>query len=202
MPTKNYQKGITLIEMMIAMIIGVFIVGGVIGMFITSVRSNSDHIRMVELNQEMRVVMSLITRELRMANADEAAFNSLPNVYLCDPCDVDLTAPSGVQTLSFAFNGDNKSFAVDNSSIVFDNGANPESLTMPEHNYANSNFTVWKLYTSAADGTRWEDQDYAVQADDTDEDQIKVDINLVGSVPISGGDVAERTLIKTVRVRN
>ncbi|MCX4190368.1 PilW family protein [Methylophaga sp. OBS3] len=200
--SKSKQKGLTLIELMIAMIIGILIIGGVIGMFVTSVRSNADHIKMIELNQEMRVVMSLITRELRMANADEAAFNALPNVYLCDACDVTLNTVDGNQTLAFSFNGDNKSFAINGDVIVFDNGANPEGLTMPEHNYSTSSFTVWKLYTSVADGTRWENQNYAIQADDTDEDQIKVDINLVGSTEISGGDIAQRRLIKTVRVRN
>lgn len=59
------QKGITLIELMIAILIGLIVLSATIGIFITSLKSNSDTLKMVRLNQELQAVMTLMTRDIR-----------------------------------------------------------------------------------------------------------------------------------------
>ncbi|WP_340121141.1 prepilin-type N-terminal cleavage/methylation domain-containing protein [Methylobacter svalbardensis] len=59
------QRGFTLIELMISMVIGLIILAAVIGMFVSMVKADNDYLKSVRLNQELRSVMSLITRDLR-----------------------------------------------------------------------------------------------------------------------------------------
>jgi prepilin peptidase dependent protein B len=59
--------GFSLVEMMIAIVVGLVVVGGVIGVFASAVKSHTDNLRMTRLNQELRTTMNLMTRELRRA---------------------------------------------------------------------------------------------------------------------------------------
>jgi len=73
MPIKNKERGITLIELLIAMVLGIVVTGGIITVFATTVRYNSDNLQMIRLNQELRGVMSLISRDLRRAGYHNSA---------------------------------------------------------------------------------------------------------------------------------
>lgn len=64
---KNKCNGFTLIELLIASVLGIVVIGGIITVFGTTVRYNSDNLQMIRLNQELRGVMSLISRDLRRA---------------------------------------------------------------------------------------------------------------------------------------
>jgi len=59
--------GLTLIELLIAMALGIFVTGTVITVFTTTVKYNADNLQMIRLNQELRGAMSLISRDLRRA---------------------------------------------------------------------------------------------------------------------------------------
>jgi len=61
----NRQSGLTLIEMMIAMLIGLIVSGAVLTTFITTVSTNAAAMKMVKLNQELRTSMTLISRDIR-----------------------------------------------------------------------------------------------------------------------------------------
>ncbi|OUR73996.1 hypothetical protein A9Q78_01900 [Methylophaga sp. 41_12_T18] len=61
------QDGLTLIEMMIAILIGLIIMASTIGIFITSIKANSDTLKMTRLNQELQAVTTLMSRDLRRA---------------------------------------------------------------------------------------------------------------------------------------
>ena len=72
------QAGLTLIEMMIAMVLGLFVTAVIITVFSTSVRSSTENIKMIRLNQELRGVMTMMADELKRAgysaNPSESAF--------------------------------------------------------------------------------------------------------------------------------
>lgn len=72
------QKGLTLIEMMIAIVIGLIITSAVMTMFISNIRSNRDSVAMIRLNQELRGTMTFISDELKRAgysaNPEEGGF--------------------------------------------------------------------------------------------------------------------------------
>lgn len=66
----NVQRGFTLIELMISMLIGLIILAAVIGMFVSMVKADNDYLKSIRLNQELRAAMSLITRDIRRAGND------------------------------------------------------------------------------------------------------------------------------------
>lgn len=61
------QTGVTLIELLIGMLIGLIIVAAGISVFVTSVRGQSDNIKLSRLNQDMRAMMDIIERDIRRA---------------------------------------------------------------------------------------------------------------------------------------
>ena len=65
MLSRQHQKGLSLIELMIGLATGLFLLAGVIGIFSMSLKSNSDNLKMTRLNQELRSAMDLMQRELR-----------------------------------------------------------------------------------------------------------------------------------------
>jgi len=61
----NNNKGLTLVEMLIALVLGLFVTAVIITVFSTNVRSSNENIRMIRLNQELRGVMALMVDELK-----------------------------------------------------------------------------------------------------------------------------------------
>lgn len=64
-PIKKTQSGLTLIEMLVAAALGLFVTAVVITVFATNVRTNTENLKMVRLNQELRAVMNFMADELR-----------------------------------------------------------------------------------------------------------------------------------------
>lgn len=73
---KSAHKGLTLIELLIAMVLGILVSGAIITVFVTNVKSSSESIRMIHLNQELRFVMGFISDELKRAGYSGSATNS------------------------------------------------------------------------------------------------------------------------------
>ena len=61
------QHGFGLIELMVSLVIGMVVVGGVLAMFVSSLGSNSSQMKMSRLNNELRMAMTSITRDMRRA---------------------------------------------------------------------------------------------------------------------------------------
>jgi len=74
----NNQKGLTLIEMMIAMVLGLFVTAIILTVFSSTVRSNVENMKMIRLNQELRGAMTFMVDELKKtgysANPDTLSF--------------------------------------------------------------------------------------------------------------------------------
>lgn len=71
--TRLGQRGFTLIELLISIVIGLIILSAVLGLFVSMIRSNTDSIKTIQLNHELRAAMSLISRDLRRAGANRNA---------------------------------------------------------------------------------------------------------------------------------
>lgn len=65
--THSTQKGVTLIELLIGMVVGLIVLSGVIYVFITSVSSSRDILNSSRLNQDLSAIMSIISGDLRRA---------------------------------------------------------------------------------------------------------------------------------------
>ncbi len=60
-------SGFSLVELMISITVGLVVLGGVVSIFVSSVKGNADALKMTRLNQELQAVMSMMTRDIRRA---------------------------------------------------------------------------------------------------------------------------------------
>lgn len=63
------SRGFTLIELMLGLLLGLIVLGGVLGVFVTTYQSSSQDIKRVRLNEEMRAVMEMMSGDLRRAGS-------------------------------------------------------------------------------------------------------------------------------------
>jgi type IV pilus assembly protein PilW len=70
------EGGFSLIEMMIAMFVGLVMLGAVYGVFILQNRTFSSQEELVEMQQSVRAGMDMITREIGLAGYDLTRVNS------------------------------------------------------------------------------------------------------------------------------
>lgn len=61
------QSGISLIELMIGSAVGLIVLAGVLNFYLTTVETSADNLQMARLNQELRAVMDIMTRDIRRA---------------------------------------------------------------------------------------------------------------------------------------
>lgn len=61
------QKGIGLVEMMIALVLGMIVIGASMGVYIGTFGANSSQMKYSRLNNELRMVITQVTRDLRRA---------------------------------------------------------------------------------------------------------------------------------------
>jgi prepilin peptidase dependent protein B len=61
------QRGLSMVELMVAVTVGLIVLTGVTAMMVNSLQSANDTMRAARLNQELRAVMDLIVRDLRRA---------------------------------------------------------------------------------------------------------------------------------------
>ena len=64
---RTRERGLTLVELMIAIAVALFVMAGVLAVFQMNLKTYTSSADYVRLNQEMRAVMHLITRDLRRA---------------------------------------------------------------------------------------------------------------------------------------
>jgi prepilin-type N-terminal cleavage/methylation domain-containing protein len=73
------QAGFSLVEMMVALVAGLIVVGAVITFLMSSFKSNSDFVRSTRLTQELRNTLDLVSRDLQRAGYDDNALVYLGN---------------------------------------------------------------------------------------------------------------------------
>jgi len=112
------QTGLTLIEMMIAMVLGLFVTAVIITVFSTNVRSSTENIKMIRLNQELRGVMTFMSDELKRAGYSGSATvdDFMDDFNAPDPA----TAPRSC--IRYAYDED-----ADADAVAAAGGTNPES---------------------------------------------------------------------------
>ncbi|MCB5195933.1 prepilin-type N-terminal cleavage/methylation domain-containing protein [Deefgea salmonis] len=77
------QLGMSLIELMVSMALGLLLLGAASSMALSSLFANKDGLRNMALEQEIQPMMSLISRELRRSGYSQLAEDdtSMPNKY-------------------------------------------------------------------------------------------------------------------------
>lgn len=110
----NTQRGFTLIELMISMVIGLIILAAVIGMFVSMIKADNDYLKSVRLNQELRAAMSLLTRDIRRAGVNRnAAVNSPANPFsVAGTTKISIGTPGPTAGTSISFSYDEVADAI------------------------------------------------------------------------------------------
>lgn len=73
------QQGLSLIELMIAVVLGIFVTGGIIQLFTNSQQTYRIQENLSRLQENARFAMNIITRDIRMADYSGCTRNSINN---------------------------------------------------------------------------------------------------------------------------
>jgi type II secretory pathway component PulJ len=73
------MAGFSLVELMVALVVGMIVAGAVLAFTVSSVRANSEYVRAARLAQEMRSINQQVVSELRRAGYDEGAMDYVSN---------------------------------------------------------------------------------------------------------------------------
>ena len=77
MGVRDSQHGFSVVEIMIAMVASLIVVGSVLAFTVSTVQSNTENVQATRLSQDLRAVMNLMTRELRRAGYDEESLDGV-----------------------------------------------------------------------------------------------------------------------------
>jgi Tfp pilus assembly protein PilW len=100
------MTGFSLVELMVALVAGMVVVGAVLAFTVSSVRANTDYVQSTRLMQELRNVTDYMTVELKRAGYDEKAMTYVANptstaVSHFAPMKIDTTA--GTSCILYAY---------------------------------------------------------------------------------------------------
>lgn len=175
------------------MIIGLFITGAIIAVFISNVKSSTETVKMIRLNQELRVVMGFISDELKRAgySADPDNDEFISELFVSPSNDCILYSydsdGNGVRTAA----EENFGFRLESEQIQWGRNVNCnaaagwESLTFTENSRITS-FTILpptNLITNGSVNIR------------------RYEITIVGETDLIPG-TATRSISEVVRIRN
>jgi len=94
-----YQRGLSLIELMIALVLGVFVVGALIALYINSKESYILTENMARLQESGRFAMSLVSRDLRWADYRQCVSNDLLSTAVAGTNDAGLNSSDTITTV-------------------------------------------------------------------------------------------------------
>jgi type IV pilus assembly protein PilW len=188
---KLTQKGITLIELMIALILALLVTATILTIFVSNVKSSAENIQMMQLNQELRAAMNFMSDELKRHGYSSAAASSAMNSLDTSTAGCVIygyTASGAVNSIrGFRLNGDDLEWCSDNAAGC-GNGNCPapgwQDITT-DGTTAITTFTVDATNTASSGSV-------TIQ---------RLDITLTGQRQLNPG-TAVRTFEETIRIRN
>lgn len=76
------QRGVTLVELLIGMAVGIIVVGGAVGIYVSTVQGSSITLKSSKLNQETSALLHVMVNDIRRAgfwgNVDPSSLNANP----------------------------------------------------------------------------------------------------------------------------
>ena len=108
--TRKQQAGVTLVELMIGLLVGLIVVAAGTNIFSTSIRGQTDNINLIRLNQDMRAMMDIMARDIRRAgfvtSDPEANLTSLRNNPFFNGVFTDIAVQDEGACIVYAYNRD------------------------------------------------------------------------------------------------
>ena len=107
---RKQQAGVTLVELMIGLLVGLIVVAAGTNIFSTSIRGQTDNINLIRLNQDMRAMMDIMARDIRRAgfvtSDPEANLTSLRNNPFFNGVFTDIAVHDEGACIVYAYNRD------------------------------------------------------------------------------------------------
>lgn len=128
------QRGVSLVELMVGLTVGLLIIAAVSAMYITTSRSSRDTINSARLNIGMRTAMDMMVDEIRRAGYSNAPGASNPFTQTTAGSITDLVISQNGSCIEYAYDADGNGtlstaspyeffgFRVDNGTLQFRNG--------------------------------------------------------------------------------
>jgi Tfp pilus assembly protein PilW len=99
------MSGVSLVELMVALVAGLIVSGAALALIIAIIKSNADNIRATRLTQELRVTAEVVARDLRRARGieDPIANIGADSAAMLKACNVITPVASGVPSSCVTF---------------------------------------------------------------------------------------------------
>lgn len=153
---RKYQQGMTLIEIMIALLIGAFLLGGILHIFINSKQTYRMQEGLSRMQENGRFAMSFLERDIRMAGFRGCNSTTTPTNNLNSPTDflnAFGTAIEGFESTSASAWTPTINAAITSplggSDVITIRRADDQSFTVTTHASATANLTLDASATTA-----------------------------------------------------
>jgi len=203
--TKRGQKGLSLIELMVSMAIGLIIMAAVLTMFIGMTKADNDNIKSIRLNQDLRATMGLITRNLRRAGVNRNSAVNSSTTPATNPFDNVQIFNAGVEDTDVDGDGERTG-----NCVIFTYDADDGSNEL--YGYQVVNNVVETRIGGTTCGNNWDDLTDGSLISITNLNFLDTRISESGvttsyiTVTLTGELVRDstvnRTLVETIKVRN
>jgi len=152
-PTRS--RGFSLVELMVAMALGLIVVGAVVNLVLSIIQSNNQTIQATRLTQELRATASVIAADLKRARGVEDPFTTATQVG-GNPFSAIDTATAGCIRYSYAnaAGGDFHTLSLSGDSVRLEAGAAAPACTSVTAERLNSPFITISGLTFVRDGRR------------------------------------------------
>lgn len=122
-PMARQQAGVTLIEMMIALVVGLIVTGAVLALVVSIMQSNNETIQSTRLTQELRSLADIMTLEMRRARGLADPLANVGTGGAASECDIAPVASSTCLRVGYACNvvagtGQFRTFSFSNNQLL------------------------------------------------------------------------------------
>lgn len=127
--SNKFEHGFSLVELMIAMAVGLFVMGGVVSIFGVSAQAQSESIQTARLQQELRATVSIIRTDIRRAGywGDALANLGANNPFTTATTDINVLNGGDCILYTYDLNHDGN---VDNNNEYFGFRLNNNAVEM------------------------------------------------------------------------
>ena len=217
---KKKHQGFSLVELMIAMAVGLFLMGGVVSIFGASAKAQSESIQTARLQQELRAALSIMRTDIRRAGYWGNALASLGANNPFTTVTTDINMLNGGACILYSYDL-NKDGVVDNNTEYFGFRLNNNAIEMRTSGTVTDDCSInaeWATVTDSSivtitnlnfDTSNYDCSNITNAADidctvpvagDVLQTIRRLDISLAGS--LSNSPTIARSYNDTIRVRN
>jgi prepilin peptidase dependent protein B len=120
--TKHRQAGMTLIELMISIVLGLLLLGAATAMTVSSMVMNGDTLQSARLNQDLDSVMQVMVNDIRRAGYSANFIKGQPGYVFADNEDLNIVSASCI-LYAYNANGDSVLDSEEKFGFRWDGGA-------------------------------------------------------------------------------